>query len=290
MFDSSPPPICSIVIPAFNEEAVIGTTLETLLEGALENEFEIIVACNGCVDATAKITAIAAPSAKVIISKAASKTTALNQAIASASHHPIVFLDADIKTSAAAVRKLTERINRTCAYLAYGSAKFETKRSSWAVRTFYKAWQQNPYFDRRKMGGFFAISKLGLHKLGPFPDILSDDEYVRRNLIESAVWVCDAPYTVQAPRTLWNLIKVRSRVYRGNRALEDNGIRFRRPNQKNRNAFTFMRRLIGQPSLWLGALIFALTVVAAHSKNRLATDNPHQWDRDTSTRTDAVKD
>jgi len=284
MFDSSPPPICSIVIPAFNEAAVIGETLEALLEGALENEFEIIVACNGCIDATADVARKAAPFTKIVITKKASKTMALNQAIAVASHYPIVFLDADIKTSATAVRKLTERINRTCAYLAYGRARFETRRSSWSVRTFYKAWQQNPYFDRRKMGGFFAVSGLGLQKLGLFPDILSDDEYVRRNLMDSTVWVEEAPYIVQAPRTLWNLIKVRSRIYRGNRALEDSGIRFRRPNQKTRNAFTFIRRLIRQPSLWLGALIFAVTVVAAHSKNRLATDNPHHWDRDTSAR------
>ena len=42
----------SVIIPAHNEESVIGRCLAAMLEGAQPGELEIIVVCNGCSDRT----------------------------------------------------------------------------------------------------------------------------------------------------------------------------------------------------------------------------------------------
>ncbi|MGD9408165.1 MAG: glycosyltransferase, partial [Gammaproteobacteria bacterium] len=46
--------LISVVIPAHDEEAVIQRTLGALLRSADPGEFEVIVVCNGCSDATAE--------------------------------------------------------------------------------------------------------------------------------------------------------------------------------------------------------------------------------------------
>ncbi len=274
--------VCTIVIPAYNEASVIGSTLKSLLNGALPGEFDVLVVCNGCHDETANNARAAAPDARVFELEEASKTKALNAGIAAAAPGPIVFLDADIKVSAHSVRQLVHRINWSGAFLAYGQARFNTAQSGWAVNAFYRAWQQNPYFDKKKMGGFFAVSAAGIEALGPIPEVTNDDEYVRRSLMKNSVWVETAPYQVEAPRNLQSLIKVRSRVYRGNHGLASAAMEAPE-GSSDRNARTFISRLIKNPKCWPGACVFAAVAVAAHLRNRMS-DNNTVWEQDTSAR------
>ncbi len=46
--------MASIVIPAHDEERVLGETLERVLAG-LDPDVEVIVACNGCRDRTSEV-------------------------------------------------------------------------------------------------------------------------------------------------------------------------------------------------------------------------------------------
>lgn len=274
--------ICTIVIPAYNEASVIAGTLKALLRGALPGEFEVIVVCNGCYDNTAETARIAAPEARVYELEEASKTKALNMGVSAAEAGPVVFLDADIKVSAQSVRQLVHRLNWSGAFLAYGQARFHTQQSGWAVKAFYTAWQQNPYFDKKKMGGFFAVSASGLEALGAIPDVTNDDEYVRRRLMKNSVWVDAAPYQIEAPRDLASLVKVRSRVYRGNKGLADAALDA--PEGKAEGtARMFAGRLAKNPKFWPGACVFAGVAVAAHLRNRMS-DNHTVWEQDTSAR------
>ncbi|RMB12281.1 glycosyltransferase [Eilatimonas milleporae] len=287
MSDHSPRAVCTVIVPAFNESAVIADTLTALTADARPGEFDVIVACNGCTDDTAARAAAAAPDARILDIAAASKTTALNAAIAAARRHPLVFLDADIRTSAGAVRGLVHALIWSGRALACGNARFDTARSSWAVRAFYRAWMQNPYFDDRKMGGFFALSRAGAERIAPLPATTNDDEYIRRRLSGETIVADEAPYRIAAPRTLANLIRVRSRVYRGNRDLERGGgdTAFG-AKRRHGNSRRFAARLLARPGLWPGAAIFALTAVAAHLRNLTARGTP-VWDRDHSNRQNA---
>lgn len=276
-------PICTVIIPAYNEAAVIGKTLKALLKSTKDNEFDIIVVCNGCYDNTANIARSTAPTAKVLETEIASKANALNMGIKAAKTFPIAFLDADIIVSPASVRSLIHRLNWSDAFLAYGSAKFQTQNSNWAVSAFYGAWKLNPYFDQHKVGGFFAISKTGIEALESFPETLNDDEYVRRSLQHNSTWVETAAYKVEPPRDLTNLIKVRSRVYRGNKLLEKGVVPLGEQKRKN-NAVLFLTRILTTPAKWPGAVIFAFTAFAAHSRNYLNAAKTPVWESDASTR------
>ena len=60
----------SVVVPAYNEEAVIERSLKHLTDGAPEGELEVIVACNGCHDRTADLARAFGRSVKVVETKA----------------------------------------------------------------------------------------------------------------------------------------------------------------------------------------------------------------------------
>ncbi|NVJ96669.1 MAG: glycosyltransferase [Alphaproteobacteria bacterium] len=282
MPDALNPFVCTIIVPAYNEAATIGHTLKALLAEAQADEFDLIVVCNGCMDDTAAVARAAAPSARVLVLEQASKTAALNAGIAAARTSPVVFLDADIITDAAAVRQLVHRLNWSGADMAYGAARFETSQCSWAVAAFYRAWQQNPYFDKQKMGGFFTVSRRGLDRLGCLPPVVNDDEYVRRRLLCNSVWVDAAPYKIAAPRSLASLIKVRSRVYRGNQDLKKDQVLSPGGSRRDR-AGQFLGRLLRSPLLWPGAAIFFLVAILAHIRNALLRGQV-RWEQDKSNR------
>ncbi len=282
MPDTSHKPSCAIVIPAYNEERSIHGTLEALTRDMQPGEFEITVICNGCVDQTADVVRARCPEARVLEIPLASKTAALNFGIAATNIRPVVLLDADIKTSAAAVRHLVSALDVSACDLAFGEACFNSKQCSMPVREFYRAWQLNPYFDGGKVGGFFAVSQAGIKRLGTFPNITNDDEFVRRELSPNAVHVPAACYTVEPPRTLASLIKIRSRIYRGNHELSSIGVSCS-PKNKQANTALFLSRLASHPRVWPGALVFALVALSAHVRNKVQ-HGPTGWEQDQTAR------
>lgn len=275
-------PICSIVIPAYNEATVIRSTLKAITKDARKGEFDIIVACNGCTDGTALMAKQAVRECRVLESVQPSKTEALNLGIAAAMTSKIVFLDADIITSATAIRNLIHRLDWSDARLAVGKAVFETEGCSFTVKAFYKAWMQNPYFDNHKMGGFFAVNKEGLKELGVLPNKTNDDEYIRRKLGTNTTFAQTAVYGIKAPKTLNALVKVRSRVYRGNAELEDDELAFGLA-KRSKNAREFLIRLVGKPSLWFGATVFALVALVAHMHGKFFGSST-RWEKDLTNR------
>lgn len=281
MSNKSTGPTSSIIVPAYNEENCIGPTLDALTREMIPGEFDIIVVCNGCQDNTANIAQDTCKQVRVVETSVASKTNALNIGLHEAKCRTVVFLDADIQTSAASVRLLLNSLITTKQKLAYGKALFNTDSCLPAVQAFYKAWRMNPYFDGGKVGGFFAVSDAGLNTLGTFPDLINDDEFVRRKLMANSIYVPEAKYTVQPPRTLSSLIRVRSRIYRGNKQL----VSLKVPlagNQQHSNSLRFIQRLARDPSAWLGAMIFAAVAVAAHLRNR--TFDTNHWEQDPTAR------
>ncbi|MCK5603213.1 glycosyltransferase, partial [Candidatus Pacearchaeota archaeon] len=98
----------SVIIPAHNEEKVIGRTLEHLLTGKFTDEVEVIVVCNGCSDKTTKIVKSFQGSAKCIETPIPSKTSALNLGDAAAKGFPRIYQDADVILSLDAVHKISK--------------------------------------------------------------------------------------------------------------------------------------------------------------------------------------
>jgi glycosyltransferase involved in cell wall biosynthesis len=105
----------AIIIPAYNEETVIGRTLRGLLEGPAIPNLEIIVCCNGCTDRTAEIAREFGHPVRVLETPRGSKTGALNMGDAAASTFPRIYLDADIQLDRRGVARIVEALQSEAA-------------------------------------------------------------------------------------------------------------------------------------------------------------------------------
>ena len=100
----------SIIIPAHNEGSVIARTLGSVMQGAGENELDIIVVCNGCRDDTAKVAKEFSPPVRVIETDIASKIAALNLGDQAARSFPRIYLDADVTITIDTIRAISKSL------------------------------------------------------------------------------------------------------------------------------------------------------------------------------------
>jgi glycosyltransferase involved in cell wall biosynthesis len=269
--------ITSIIIPAHQEETTIGRCLSSLLMEAHPGEFHVIVAANGCTDNTADV-ARAFPGVEVIELAEGSKIGAVNAARERASHGPHIYLDGDLAITSAAARALSAAVSNGKALAAIGRMDVDLSHASFAVRQFYKAWAMSPYFDHGKFGGVYALSVEGQERIGHMPRLTNDDEFVSRQFTrEETAFVREASFTAIAPARLVDLVKVRTRVQRGNRELAARGAKPRGPGFK-----TFAARILLRPHLWLGFCIFITVNLMAAAQARKAKSGA--WERDDSSR------
>ncbi len=94
----------SIVIPAHNEAAVIERLLRVITANASCDEIEVVVACNGCTDETAKICREYSFPIKVCETDEASKIAGLNLGDATATGFPRCYIDADVEVDLDTIR------------------------------------------------------------------------------------------------------------------------------------------------------------------------------------------
>jgi peptidoglycan-N-acetylglucosamine deacetylase len=98
----------SAVVPAHNEERVIGATIEALLRSD-HQDLEVIVVDDGSTDATAeRVTAFHSRGVRLIEQPNEGKAAALRRGFAAARHPVVVALDADTLFTHSTVRRLVE--------------------------------------------------------------------------------------------------------------------------------------------------------------------------------------
>lgn len=176
--DARPP--CTVVIPAYNEEAVIGRCLAALLKDAPDDHrMEIIVAANGCIDRTVAVARAAAPDARVLDLPSSSKTTALNAANKMASHFPRIYLDADIECGYGTVMAMVEALGEPGAMTASPAIQLNLEGADAMVRAYYRTWMKQPYAVSGNGGaGCYGLSREGYDAIGDFPAIVGDDIWI----------------------------------------------------------------------------------------------------------------
>jgi cellulose synthase/poly-beta-1,6-N-acetylglucosamine synthase-like glycosyltransferase len=154
-------PIGSVVSPAHNEANVIGRCLSALLRGADRGELDVVVVCHGCSDDTAAVARTAQHSVRVIELDAASKSAALRAGDEAAIAMPRLYLDADEVLSAAAARRVLERLSAG-AVAARPPIRYDSSRSSAPVRSYYRARARIPAV----MGSLWRAGVCGLSAAG----------------------------------------------------------------------------------------------------------------------------
>ena len=175
----------SVIIPASNEAGYIGACLTALFaSGAIGAE--VIVVANGCTDATADVArgfadqaATAGWGLVVIELQKGSKPNALNHGQAAAKGTVFAYLDADVRVSPGLMGELIVALQGFAPAYATGTAHIPAAKSA-LTRAYARFWRGLPFAQSRAPGyGVFAVNAAGRAFWGAFPDIISDDTFVR---------------------------------------------------------------------------------------------------------------
>lgn len=279
----------SIVIPAHDEECLIGECLRSVANGADGISLEVVVVANGCTDATAEVARAfdELEDLRVLDIPTASKVEALNCGDKVSTTFPRIYLDADIRLGAGALMAMVRTLDRPEPLLAAPRAQIDSSSSSLLVRAFFDIFNRLPYANDTTTAGVYGLSEAGRRRFGAFPAVTADDLFVQRLFAESERELVDAANFVIAPRDLRNLVRVRARVARGNRQLancDPRSAQEKSPVFQPSTAST-TRALLGiaaaNPRLLPAGLVYALVTVLARV---LARGTSRGWGRDSSTR------
>jgi glycosyltransferase involved in cell wall biosynthesis len=211
----------SVVIPACNETFYLPACLSALAEqidGIGLAGSEIIVAANACTDDTVAVAKgfVARFAARgwrliVIDLPEAGKPNALNRGDALASGSVRVYLDADVVCEPTMLAALA-------AALAVDEPRYATGRlivsepSSWFTRHYARIWTRLPFYRGGGTGaGLFAVNTAGRARWGEFPEIISDDTFVRWLFVPGERVEVAVGYRWPLVEGLGNLVRVRRR-------------------------------------------------------------------------------
>lgn len=215
--------IASVVIPAHNEEQVIGRCLAALLTGAEPGELDVIVVANACDDRTAEVARAAG--ARVIETPVPGKGNALALGDEACLAFPRVYLDADVDLSAESVRLLVATLADQAVAACAPVPEFDLTGVSTVAARFQRVHERLMAPRRGLAGvGVYALGPAGHDRVFPLPDVLADDGWVHRSFAEhERRSVADARCVVRPARTVAAVVRRRARVRLANRQLDGVG-------------------------------------------------------------------
>lgn len=276
----------SIIIAAHNEEAVLGATLDALLDGTLPAQ--VVVVPNGCTDATAEV-ARSRPGVEVVEVAEGSKPVALNAGEEVATSHPVIYLDADIVPPTDAVAALVAALDEPGILAAVPGRGLDTAGRPWPVRAHAAIHSRLPVFRDGLFGrGMIALSKEGRARFDSFPIMVADDLFLDSLFTASEkAHVDSVQVRVGTPYTTGDLVKRLTRVRRGSAAMRraaDEG-RISIP-VRQADRWAWLREVVlREPRLAPAGVVYAAINLAAALRSRRGPLDAMAWERDESTRT-----
>ena len=272
----------AVIVPAYNEAAVIKRTLAPLSGAAVDGIIELIVVCNGCTDDTT-VVARSVPGVQVVELQQGSKPAALNAGDEAATLWPRLYLDADIQISADAVLAVLDRLAQGDVLAARPACRYDSDGASALVRSFYRARVRIPQHQLAMWGaGAYGLSAKGHQRIGAFPMVTGDDLYVDSQFdAAEKVVVATEPSVVKTPADVKSLLAILRRGQRGNaeqsaRRDELNG---RKPNTSLDTAVSVVRAVRGPQSAVDAAVFLGMA-----SAKRRGYRKAQVWERDESSR------
>jgi glycosyltransferase involved in cell wall biosynthesis len=280
--------LISIVIPAHNEEQVIGRCLRTILADAGPDELDIVVVTNGCTDRTAEVASSFA-GVRVVDSPVASKPAALTLGDETARAFPRLYIDADIEVGAPAIRAVAAALESGRYDLAAPRLHLDLDGRPWGVRAYYDIWTRLPYVRDDLVGvGFYGMSQAARSRFGAFPDTLAEDFFVHSLVPPSRrLAVPGHHFVMHPPLTLRSLVKIQTRIQAANRRNHElfAGAADDVHAGHVRELLHLARQPARLPALAVYVGVMSWSKLRARGKNRSAT--VAVWDRDTTARAQA---
>jgi glycosyltransferase involved in cell wall biosynthesis len=279
----------SILIPAFNEANVIARTLRSVIASAGEREIEIVVVCNACKDATAQVArSIDDSRIQVIETERPGKCHAINLGERYLKSYPRIYLDADIEVSSTFVEDMTQALRQDQPRGAWPSVKYDLNSVSSPVSAFYRVWTNLPYNQPGRIGvGAYAMNAAGRQRFTQFPEIISDDGFVRGLFTDEERIIVSSCHTiVRAPRNLQSLIAVRTRSRIGvYELLQKHPEIMQQHFSKKQTNWSQMAPIL-LPRVVASMPMYALVVVLTklRARKRLHAQQLSSWDQDLTAR------
>jgi glycosyltransferase involved in cell wall biosynthesis len=217
--------VLSLIIPASNEEGWIGKCLEAVAASdPVPDGLEVIVVANGCRDGTARIAlgfAGRVPGLQVIELERGSKPLALNAGDQAAQGDKQAWLDADCRLSRGVLAQISQALGVETAVYA-GATPVIPRPYSLVTRAYARFWQRLPFARSVAPGfGLYAVNAAGRARWGAFPDIISDDSFVRLQFDTAERVQVPASYDWPMIEGFAALVRVRRRQDRGMTELQE---------------------------------------------------------------------
>ncbi len=279
--------IGSIVIPAHNEEGVLGRLLTLLAPQDAQTrdgvEFDVVVVANGCTDNTADVARrMAGPlGVRVLELGEGSKQRALNLGDTATDAFPRLYLDADVELTRRAAIATLCALGEPGALAGRPPFVYVTEGGDRWVRAFYRARSRTPALNGALWGaGCYGVSSLGRQRWSVFPSDEPDDRFVDEQFApgEAAIVPTD-PIRVHVPLTRAALLHTLGRVY-AQRPINP-GPAPRRGGSASTLAHVARAHLA--PSRWPDLLAYVALAVAGRRARNPRNASP-VWTRDETSR------
>ena len=212
-------PLINVIIAARNEENYIGACLDALLQQSEQaGRVEVILAANACTDRTAEVAGEMREqfdargwTLTILEVPEPGKVNALNAADRVATGDALVFLDADVRCDAELLAQLRAALASDRPTYATGRLQVAPAKT-WVTRRYARLWVELPFVKGGAVGaGLFSVNRAGRSRWAEFPDIISDDTFVRLQFSPEERVETPARYHWPMVEGFANLVRVRRR-------------------------------------------------------------------------------
>jgi hypothetical protein len=280
--------VLTVVVPAHDEERVIGRLLGRLTEADRPDApaLRILVVANGCSDRTAELSRTF-PGVTVLETPQACKAAALRLGDLHAEGFPRLYVDADVELSAASAHALADALTRP-GILAVAPARAVLRHgaSRW-VGWYYDVWEALPAVRAGLFGrGVIGLRAEGHERISALPSLMSDDLGMSSAFRDGErLVVPHAQVVVHPPRTCGDLVRRRIRAATGTAQAYGEAQLATDSRTTGKDLLAVVR---ARPALLLRMPVFLAVAVIARRRARraISAGDYATWLRDESSRSD----